>query len=108
MLVPSQPKFGIEYIDTPAALESVLERMDTVDTVYLDLEADSMHHFYAKICLIQVLVGDHCYLLDPLSKISLDGFLQKLARKTMVLHGADYDLRMLYQLSGFRPYKVFD
>src|SRR3982750_3053644 len=109
MLVPSQPKFGIEYVDTPAALESVLERMDTVDTVYLDLEADSMHHYYAKICLIQILVGEVCYLVDPLSEeIRLDAFLGKLSEKVLVLHGADYDLRMLYQQHGFRPFRIFD
>jgi ribonuclease D len=82
--------------------------MDTSDIVYLDLEADSMHHYYAKICLIQVLIEDSCFLLDPLSGISLDPFLKKLATKTLVLHGADYDLRMLYQASGFRPFKIFD
>lgn len=108
MLVPSQPKFGIEYIDTASAMEALLAGLDAAETVYLDLEADSMHHFYAKICLIQVLVEDRCYLVDPLSKISLDGLLQKLATKTLVLHGADYDLRMLYQGYGFRPAKIYD
>lgn len=108
MLVPTQPKFGIEYVDTNAALDAVLQRLDTVDIVYLDLEADSMHHYYAKICLIQVLADNHCYLVDPLSGISLDPFLRKLSTKTLVLHGADYDLRMLYQASGFRPLKIFD
>lgn len=108
MIVSTQPNFGIEYIDSPESLDVLLKEMDTVETVFLDLEADSMHHFYAKICLIQILVGEKCYLVDPLSKISLDPFLAKLSHKILVLHGADYDLRMLYQSSGFRPFQIFD
>lgn len=108
MLVPAQPDFSIEYIDNPESLKLLVEVMGSTDTVYLDLEADSMHHYFAKICLIQILVGDKCYLVDPLSKIPLQGFLDALSTKTLVLHGADYDLRMLYQSSGFRPYRVFD
>jgi len=89
-------------------MDQLLEQMDKTATVFLDLEADSMHHFYAKICLIQILVEDRCYLVDPLSEITLDGFLKKLSTKLVVLHGADYDLRMLYQLNGFRPQRIFD
>ncbi len=103
-----KPTFPIEYIDEPKGLENLLQKMDLVDTVYLDLEADSMHHYYAKICLLQILVADTCYLVDPLCGISLDGFLKKLGTKLLVLHGADYDLRMLYQLNGFRPKRIFD
>src|SRR4051794_2770272 len=108
MTVPSQPQFPIQYVDSPEGMNQLLQQMDVAETVYLDLEADSMHHFYAKICLIQILVGERCYLVDPLSEISLTGFLEKLSTKLLVLHGADYDLRMLYQLNGFRPHKIFD
>lgn len=108
MIQPSQPSFPIDYIDSASGMAALLKAMDGVDTVFLDLEADSMHHYFAKICLIQILVGERCYLVDPLSEISLDGFLKKLAGKILVLHGADYDLRMLYQSSGFRPRQVYD
>jgi ribonuclease D len=108
MIQTSQPSYPIDYVDSASAMTKLLKAMDGTDTVFLDLEADSMHHYYAKICLIQILVGDRCYLVDPLSEITLDGFLKKLAGKELVLHGADYDLRMLYQASGFRPHKVFD
>lgn len=108
MTVSTQPDFPIEYVDTQASLDNLLKLMEGHDTVFLDLEADSMHHFYAKICLIQILVGDTCYLVDPLSGLNLDGFLSRLSRQVLVLHGADYDLRMLYQSSGFRPFRIFD
>ena len=97
-----------DQLGAPAGVLDLARPMDAVDTVFLDLEADSMHHYYAKICLIQILVGERCYLVDPLSEITLDDFLKKLAGKVLVLHGADYDLRMLYQASGFRPHKIYD
>jgi ribonuclease D len=104
-----QPSFPIEYVDTAAGLKKLIQAMGGIETVYLDLEADSMHHYFAKICLIQILVGETCYLVDPLSEeIKLDGFLAALAEKVLVLHGADYDLRMLYQQHGFRPFRIFD
>jgi ribonuclease D len=108
MIVSSQPNYPIEYIDNAVSLKKLIKRLDETETVYFDLEADSMHHFYAKICLIQILADEQCYLVDPLSGIPIDGFLEKLATKTMVMHGADYDLRMLYQGFGFRPRKIYD
>lgn len=108
MILPTEPTYPIDYVDSASGMANLLKAMDGVDTVFLDLEADSMHHYYAKICLIQILVAERCYLVDPLSEITLDGFLRKLAGKVLVLHGADYDLRMLYQASGFRPHKVYD
>lgn len=106
--LPVQPSFPIEYIDTTPGLAKLLKAMDGTDTVFLDLEADSMHHYFAKICLIQILVGETCYLVDPLGGLELDAFLAKLSKKVLVLHGADYDLRMLYQQHGFRPLQVYD
>jgi ribonuclease D len=105
----AQPVFPIEYVDTAPGLATLIKAMGSVDTVYLDLEADSMHHYFAKICLIQILVGEVCYLVDPLSDdIELEAFLRSLSEKVLVLHGADYDLRMLYQQHGFRPFRIFD
>ena len=108
MIVSSHPQYGIQYVDNLSALEAMIGRMDGTDTVFFDLEADSMHHFFAKICLVQILVGDQCFLVDPLSGIPMEPFLDKLAGKNMILHGADYDLRMLYQKYGFRPQRIFD
>jgi len=108
MTVLTKPQFPIQYVDQNDVMDKLLAQMEKAEVVYLDLEADSMHHYFAKICLIQILVNDHCFLVDPLSGISLDTFLKKLSKKLLVLHGADYDLRMLFQLNGFRPQNIFD
>ncbi len=49
------------------------------------------------------------YIVDPLSGIDLSQFMTTLAQKPLILHCADYDLRMLYTSFSFRPQsEVFD
>jgi len=96
------------WVEDQTTLGRLIAAMQASDPVYFDLEADSMHHHFAKICLMQVLADGTCYLVDPLAPIDLKPFLQVLAEKPLVLHGSDYDLRMLYQHYGFRPHRIFD
>jgi ribonuclease D len=65
----------------------------------VDTEADSLHSYFHKVCLIQVSAGDRHWLLDPLA-ISSDDLtaLWKVIedpKLEIVMHGADYDLRVL-------------
>jgi len=63
----------------------------------VDTEADSFHHYREKVCLVQLTGGDRHALVDPLASIDLaplktsfeDGSIRK------ILHGADYDIRLL-------------
>ncbi|MGE5218100.1 MAG: ribonuclease D, partial [Chloroflexota bacterium] len=91
------------------AVETVIQHIHAAKQVALDTEADSLHNYFEKVCLIQLsLDGDH-YLVDPLAQLDLSGLLAVLADKPLVLHGADYDLRMLRASTGFRPRReVFD
>lgn len=101
-------KYPHEWVDTAPVLKRAVAAVEASDRVYFDLEADSMHHYYAKICLMQVLANGTCFAIDPLAGLDLKPFLAALAQKPLVAHGADYDLRMLYQQHGFRPREVFD
>jgi ribonuclease D len=96
-------------VDTPAALQRVTAAVRASKKVYFDLEADSMHHYYAKICLMQVLANGKCFLVDPLAKgMNVKPFLEALAVKPVIGHGIDYDLRMLFAEHGFKPREIFD
>jgi ribonuclease D len=97
------------YVREPAAMESLVRHIGTAERVALDTEADSLHNYFEKVCLIQLsLEGEH-YLVDPLSGLDLSGFSKALAEKPLILHGGDYDLRMLRAAMGFRPRgEVFD
>lgn len=97
------------YVREPAALERLMRRLRAAKSVGLDTEADSLHNYAEKVCLIQLTVGDGHFVVDPLSELDLGAFVEVLADKPLILHGADYDLRLLRAWKGFRPRgEVFD
>jgi ribonuclease D len=63
----------------------------------LDTEADSLHHYPEKVCLVQLSFAGRDLLVDPLAETDMARLGPTLmdpgVRK--VLHGADYDLRGL-------------
>src|SRR6266496_1060468 len=100
---------GYIYVSKLAALESLIQRIAAAERVALDTEADSLHNYFEKVCLIQLSLGDEHYLVDPLCELDLSGFLEALAVKPLILHGGDYDLRMMRASLGFRARReVFD
>ena len=95
-------------IQTDAQLAEVLPKLDAVDRIAVDTEADSLHCYFEKLCLIQISVPDHDYLVDPLAKIDLAPLAQVLTQKEIVLQGADFDLRLLRRSLGFIATRIFD
>ncbi len=95
-------------IDQPGQLAPLLEAMDRVDEVSLDTEADNMFHYRTRVCLLQFLVGKEIFLVDSLAPIELGELWQRLAQKHLIMHGSDFDLRLLHDFSGFRPKSIFD
>ena len=97
------------YVDNAEGLTLLTEALRGVSRAGLDTEADSLHHYFEKVCLIQLSFSGQSYILDPLAGIPLDGFLEALSQKELIIQGADYDLRMLKKTFGFRPQApVFD
>ncbi len=87
----------------------MVDRLRPATRIALDTEADSLHSYAEKVCLIQATFGEENYIIDPLGELDLSGFLAALADKPILLHGADYDLRLLRASFGFRPQApVFD
>ena len=96
-------------ISTPDELAALLPHLAPEERVAIDTEADSLHVYREKLCLIQLSTpGDYHALIDPLVDFPLTPFYQALAGKTVVLHGADYDLRLLRRAGGFVADRVFD
>jgi len=97
------------YVRQQAELEALSERIGAAERVALDTEADSLHNYFEKVCLIQLSLGDGHYIVDPLAGLELGGFLAALADKPLIFHGGDYDLRMLRASLGFRARgEIFD
>lgn len=85
-----------------------LEALDRVSEVALDTEADNMFHYRVRVCLLQFLIDGEVFLIDVLSKLDLKPLWARLAQKHLVMHGSDFDLRLLHDLCGFRAKSLFD
>lgn len=97
------------YVDTDSGLESLLGRLTQAHRVAVDIEADSLHHYFEKICLIQLTLNNENFIVDPLCGIDINKLMPGLAEKDIVFHGGDYDLRMLRSSYGFKPCgEIFD
>lgn len=97
-------------VASETALASLLVRLDGDGgaPVALDTEADSFHHYFEKVCLVQVGLGAEAFLADPLAGIDLSPLFSRLSARPLLAHGADYDLRLLYRGYGFRASSLFD
>lgn len=96
-------------IATTPALVAFLEGIGTPTRIAVDTEADSMHCYFEKLCLIQVSVPGQDVLIDPLSpELNLEPLFNVLRGSETVLHGADYDLRLLRRAGLADPGTVFD
>jgi ribonuclease D len=80
--------------------------------VALDTEADSFHSYRHKLCLIQLSYEATSVVIDPLAvgaeALAPLGALLADAAVTKLMHGADYDLRMLDRDLGFSAVSVRD
>ena len=132
--------FGIRHsalpsplIATDADLSELLKRIEVADRVGIDIEADSLHSYREKLCLLQISVPtvagivaaasdlgttshsrdhqsrlQHDVIVDPLAGLDLEPLRRALESREIVLHGSDYDLRMLRRGLNFIAHKIFD
>jgi ribonuclease D len=95
-------------IDTEERLEAFLPVLQAATWVAVDTEADSLHAYPEKVCLIQISTASGDRLIDPLARVNLDPLLDALSGHELIMHGADYDLRLLRKHHEFVPSAVFD
>ena len=108
MTAPLSPTYTLvtkypQFLD----LCNTLERCDRIA---IDTEADSMHHYPERVCLVQVATPQSTYLLDPLALVDLSplGPVIVNPRVVKLLHGADYDVRGLNRDWGLTFTNLFD
>src|SRR5437773_251034 len=121
-----------DLIATDTQLAELLEKINAVDRVAIDTEADSLHSYREKLCLLQISVPaaagvvdagrdletasgnrdhrslQHDSIVDPLAGLDLEPLRQVLETREIVLHGADYDLRMLRRGLNLIAHQIFD
>src|SRR5437879_9948334 len=95
-------------IGSSAQLTDLVTKLAPVDRIALDTEADSLHCYFEKLCLLQLSFGGNDYLVDPLAGFDLAPLANVLREKELVLQGADFDLRLLKRNLNFTATRVFD
>jgi ribonuclease D len=99
------------WIRTPDDVRALAAKLDGVPAVAIDTEADSLHHYPGKLCLVQIADGGGWgHLVDPLAVRDLSALAPLLAdpRTVKVLHAADNDLAYLKRLYGVTVASLFD
>ena len=95
-------------IDTQEKLSAYLPVLRAAEWLAIDTEADSLHAYPEKVCLIQITTTAGDRLIDPLAAMDLAPFLAALAGRELIFHAADYDLRLLKKHHDFVPTEIFD
>jgi ribonuclease D len=100
---------GMLWIDTPEEF-SVFAASLSSGPLAIDTEADSFHRYRERVCLVQVCRGDTVALIDSLALEDLSPmrgvFEDPDLRK--VVHGGDYDVRLLRRDHAIQPRGLFD
>lgn len=91
-----------------ASLAELVGRLAGSSQIALDTEADSLHCYFEKLCLIQVSAEGGHWLVDPLANLNLQALFDLVCSRRLVFHGADYDLRLLRRVGTFDPADLFD
>lgn len=99
-----------QLIETLSDLDSLSKKLAGEKILAVDIEADALHHYFPKVCLVQISTKQDTYIIDPLATGGL-GTLQPLfagPRVKKIFHGADYDFRSLFRDFSLRMNNVFD
>jgi ribonuclease D len=102
--------FAPLYLDAPESVDRFLGSIATTRALAIDTEGASFHRFVDRIYLLQLSTTTQTAVIDPLAIGTpvLLGALLENRDVEVVLHDADYDLRLLRQDYGWSVTNVFD
>ncbi len=104
----SPPQYTL--VSTPEGFQNTLECLIPAPRMAVDMEADSLYHYFEKVCLIQLSTDKETYIIDPLA-IKTIGDLAPLMsnpEREKVFHAAGYDIFCLRRDYGFVFANIFD
>jgi ribonuclease D len=97
-------------ISDEASLIDALSRIGAAPRIALDCEAAGFHRYTDRLCLVQLSTPQETFLLDPLA-VEVSGALRPVLEDQdiqVVMHGADFDLRLLDRDLGIHVRGLFD
>ena len=92
------------YIESVDFADRLVEDLSRADSIALDCEAAGFHRYSDRLCLMQISVGERTYILDPLGFDPTPILREPLEdpEVEILMHGADFDLRLLSRDLGIR------
>ena len=84
-------------LTTTEQVAELATKLQQEQVIAVDLEADSMHNYQEKVCLLQFSTPSETVLIDPLAAAELEPLKPVLAYPQVrkIFHAADYDIRCL-------------
>lgn len=97
-------------IETQQQLVQLCDTLRHENELAVDLEADSLHHYREKVCLLQISNRMSTWLVDPLQVTDLAPLGVLLGKPSLltVFHGGDYDIRSLHRDFGITVAQMYD
>lgn len=97
-------------LTSSAEIAAFASELSREPVIAVDLEADSMHSYQEKVCLLQFSTPTRTLLIDPLAGGDLAPLGPVLSNPAIrkVFHAADYDTRCLNRDYGFIIRGLFD
>lgn len=98
------------HVDEPRGAADLRDALSSASRIALDCEAAGFHRYSNRLCLVQVSADGRTWVLDPLAVDPVPVFREVLERPDVpvVMHGADFDLRLLGGDLGLRVRGLFD
>lgn len=98
------------WIATEEDLHRMLVILAEYPRIAVDIEADSLYHYFEKVCLIQFSSVSDTFILDPLAVKDLGALTALMANPKIekVFHASGYDIFCLKRDYGFSFSKIFD
>jgi ribonuclease D len=100
------------FLDRPDEAARQIREISSTQELALDTEGASFHRFVDRIYLLQLSTRAHTAIIDPLNvsaqTLAPLGAMLENAGVEIVLHDADYDLRLIHRDYGWHVRNIFD
>jgi ribonuclease D len=98
------------FVDDPARLSQLQRDLASQTWIALDSEAAGFHRYSDRLCLLQITTSTDTWIVDSLALDPSDALRGPLENPSVeiLMHGADYDLRLLDRDLGVHLRGLFD
>lgn len=99
-----------ELIDTADAWNKCISVLRKQTRLALDMEANSLYAYRERVCLLQISIPGHDYIIDPLAGFDIAPIGELLAAPDIekIFHSCEYDLMLLKRHYGWEVTHLFD